>query len=495
MAIGPTIENLRKKRAEEAALLEMLYALPTPTGGFDVNTPAELAQLETRGLRGREPYSERGMDFGRQRPDRGTIDVMPQQPAEFYAREVSRGLLGPRATNDLFGYPQGTGNLVGDILTGGGMLGAIGATAPLTAWDAGAAAARGDYGDAALKSVFSLLEGAGLGELATGARGLRAVANEFPEAAQEVGQRVRGFLADESGSVPLPLGKPTLDVSRRDASDIFGAGSERVRYTDPNSGGTIEVVVRPDGSASVLELEVPEAFRGRGIGQTLQARALQDFPKMGGQVSSKAAATTAYRLGRRPQGNPDATLDDVFAAIDDMSSVNMVSPAMQTTPAQARGFLAGENGALRLFGGGVADPTNTGWTFRDMRKPDLSHEENKRLQSMFDRTAWQETELPIGRMIATQPTVNADFATTLSSQDRLPVVVQKGNELFVRDGHHRLVKAAQAGKTKAKVALLNLDPRTETPLLDYRKPAPWSAEDDALLAELMSMGLLSGERR
>lgn len=357
MAIGPTIENLRKKRAEEAALLKMLYALPTPTGGFDVNTPAERRQLAEIGLRGGEPYSDGRMDYGRQRPVQETIDVMPQQPAEFYAREVSRDLFGERATNDLFGYPQGTGNLVGDILTGGGMLGAIGATAPLTAWDAGAAAARGDYGDAALKSAFSLLEGAQLGELATGARGLRAVANEFPEAAQKVGQRVRGFLADESGS--LPLGKPTLDVSRRDASDIFGAGSERVRYTDPNSGGTIEVVVRPDGSASVLELEVPEAFRGRGIGQTLQARALQDFPKMGGQVSSKAAATTAYRLGRRPQGNPDATLDDVFAAIDDMSSVNMVSPAMQTAPTQTRGFLAGESGSVPLpFSSTLPAPRN-----------------------------------------------------------------------------------------------------------------------------------------
>lgn len=211
MAIGPTIENLRKKRAEEAVLLEMLYALPTPTGGFDINTPAERRQLAERGLRGGEPYSEAGMDFGRQRPDRGTIDVMPQQPAEFYAREVSRDLFGERATNDLFGYPQGTGNLVGDILTGGGMLGAIGATAPLTAWDAGAAAARGDYGDAALKSVFSLLEGAGLAELATGARGIRAVANEFPEAAQEVGQKVRGFLTDEVRPAPA-FGKNWTDV-------------------------------------------------------------------------------------------------------------------------------------------------------------------------------------------------------------------------------------------------------------------------------------------
>ena len=127
-----------------------------------------------------------------------------------------------------------------------------------------------------------------------------------------------------------PQASSGFDVTRRDASNIFGEGTERVRYTDPQSGGTIEVVTRPNGSASVLELEVPEEFRGQGIGQRLQERVMQDFPEMGGQVSSKAAATTAYRLGRRPPGQPDATLDDVFAIIDDMSSVNLVSPEMQT---------------------------------------------------------------------------------------------------------------------------------------------------------------------
>lgn len=219
MAIGPTIENLRRKRADEAALLEMLYSLPTPTGGVEVNTPAERRQLAERGLRGGEPYSDGRMDYGRRRPNQGTIDVMPQQPAEFYAREVSRDILGPRATNDLFGYPQGTGTMVGDMLAGGGLLGLVGAKAPLTAWDAGTAAAQGNYGDAALKSAFSLLEGAGLGELATGARGIKAVASEFPEAAQEVGQRVRGFLTDESGSVPLPFSS-SLPTPRNEAEAI-----------------------------------------------------------------------------------------------------------------------------------------------------------------------------------------------------------------------------------------------------------------------------------
>lgn len=142
----------------------------------------------------------------------------------------------------------------------------------------------------------------------------------------------------EAPPASAPKAAP-LDVSRRDASNIFGEGSERVRYTDPQSGGTIEVVVRPDGSASVLELEVPEASRGQGIGQTLQERVMQDFPVMGGQVSSKAAATTAYRLGRRPPGKPNATLEEVFADIDEMSSVNMVSPAMQERLAPAAPIL------------------------------------------------------------------------------------------------------------------------------------------------------------
>lgn len=127
----------------------------------------------------------------------------------------------------------------------------------------------------------------------------------------------------------LGQSKTAFDVSRKDASEIFGAGAERVMYKDPKSGGTMEVLAKPDGTASVLSLEVPETSRGKGIGQSLQAQVMQDFPEMMGQVSSKAAAKTAYRLGRRPPFNPDATLDDVYKMMDENSSVNLVSPEMQ----------------------------------------------------------------------------------------------------------------------------------------------------------------------
>ena len=120
-----------------------------------------------------------------------------------------------------------------------------------------------------------------------------------------------------------------FDVTKRDASEIFGEGAQRFKYTEPKSGGSIDVLARPDGTASVLELQVPDKFRGKGIGESLQKQVLQDFPDMQGQVSSKAAATTAYRLGRRPVDMPDATLKDVHKMIDEDSSVNMISPQMQ----------------------------------------------------------------------------------------------------------------------------------------------------------------------
>jgi predicted GNAT family acetyltransferase len=219
--------------------------------------------------------------------------------------------------------------------------------------EAGQALSEGDRRAAALLAAGGLLgvvPGAGDALARPVIAAGRKVASAIPSEAIYAGRSLaegdmRGVLdAFTPGRPAQGLGADAVkpfDIRRSDASQIFGEGSERVRYTDPTSGGAMEVVVRPDGSASVLELEVPEASRGRGVGQSLQAQVLQDYPKMGGQVSSKAAAKTAYRLGRRPYGQPDATLDDVFAIMDDMSSVNLISPAAQPqmlpparTPAQ-----------------------------------------------------------------------------------------------------------------------------------------------------------------
>ena len=136
-----------------------------------------------------------------------------------------------------------------------------------------------------------------------------------------------------------------------DVSDTFGEGAKSVTYTDPDSGGFIEVVQRKDGPTSVLALEVPEQFRGSGIGQELQAAAMADNPMLQGQVSSKAAAVGAYRLGRRPVGKPNATLEEVFSIIDDQSSVLMKRP----DPNQAAGA-AMDAAQARYFETGQFEP-------------------------------------------------------------------------------------------------------------------------------------------
>ena len=104
-------------------------------------------------------------------------------------------------------------------------------------------------GDAAAKAVKA------------GARGLLDTAKRV-----EVDPNTMGSLL---GNVRL---KPKVDfaVTRKDASGTFGEGSERVRYTDPKSKATMEIVVRPDGSASVLDLMGPEGSTGKGSGQRLQ---------------------------------------------------------------------------------------------------------------------------------------------------------------------------------------------------------------------------------
>lgn len=136
-------------------------------------------------------------------------------------------------------------------------------------------------------------------------------------------------LANPTGLGGKDLAMNAFNIEKTDASNIFGQGAQQIRYTDPNSGGFIKVVQKPDGTASVLGLEVPKEFQGTGVGKKLQAQIMADFPTMEGQVSSKAAAKNAYNLGRRPIGNPNASLKDVLKMIDEDTSVNLVSPNMQ----------------------------------------------------------------------------------------------------------------------------------------------------------------------
>jgi GNAT superfamily N-acetyltransferase len=112
----------------------------------------------------------------------------------------------------------------------------------------------------------------------------------------------------------------------KEAPSVFGEGARQVDFIDQETGSKLSVIERNDETSSVIDLFVPEEHRGKGIGFKLQQQAMNEIPNLMGQVSSKAAAVNAYRLGRRPAVNPDATLEETLALIDQDSSVNMLSP-------------------------------------------------------------------------------------------------------------------------------------------------------------------------
>jgi hypothetical protein len=149
-----------------------------------------------------------------------------------------------------------------------------------------------------------------------------------------LGTKVGSGLLDEAVSGIKQLVKKAED---------FLPWDEEVTYLDEATNGVITLAKFPDGRTSVIKLEVPEEFRGKGVAKKLQAQAMNDNPNLTGQVSSKKAATSAYNLGRRPISNPNATLEEVYAAIDDMSSVNMATPdaikAFNSGASPVRGLL------------------------------------------------------------------------------------------------------------------------------------------------------------
>ncbi len=80
--------------------------------------------------------------------------------------------------------------------------------------------------------------------------------------------------------------------------------------------------------------------------------------------------------------------------------------------------------------------------------------------------------LPISRIYATQPFVNADFHEARErdrgDENDLPCVVKYNGRFYVTDGHHRLMDAAADGASSAPLRLYDLDGDTQLdfPLLD-----------------------------
>ena len=142
-----------------------------------------------------------------------------------------------------------------------------------------------------------------------------------------------------TGAAALAAGSDDADAGfvtqitksvKRQADENLPWANEIV-YTHEPSGGIMKLAEYPDGRVSTLELEVPEEHRRQGIGASLQEAAITEYPEMMGQVSSQSALKSAYRLGRRPVGNPEASLEDALRLQAEATSVNMQRPVNANT--------------------------------------------------------------------------------------------------------------------------------------------------------------------
>ena len=143
----------------------------------------------------------------------------------------------------------------------------------------------------------------------------------------------RGALGTGGGRMVQPdVERFNVVKSQPRPAEYIEPSSLMYSYSEPGSGGYMNVVTRPSGprSASVIDLYVPEEYRGKGVAKALQSKVLDDFPSLAGQVSSKAAAKNAYNAGRRMAGNETATLAEIYKKIDDESSVNLWTPEDKT---------------------------------------------------------------------------------------------------------------------------------------------------------------------
>ena len=228
----------------------------------------------------------------------------------------------------------------------------------------------------------------------------------------------------------------------------------------------------------LLDQQRPMSFSGKRTATPYQGITAMDAARFVAEatpiIGDAMAAKEVYDELQKPDPN--------YAMVAALGGAALVGLVPGLGDAMAAGIKKGARGlldtakrievdpnALGMSFGNIklnpkADPTQTGWTFRDVEKPTLNKEENRRVSALTSRVE----EVPINQIYATQPTVNPDFSTTSSSAGELPFVVRKNGKMFVQDGHHRLTKVAEEGVQNAKVRFIDLDGAdTSTPLLDY----------------------------
>ena len=124
----------------------------------------------------------------------------------------------------------------------------------------------------------------------------------------------------------------------------------------------------------------------------------------------------------------------------------------------------------------MPDPINVAGIFHDVTGKPFNSDRTavRRLNQLLKLEEHMLVILPIDKLRATQPTVNADYKEAalrhLPGESTFPPATVKYKSIYyITDGHHRLVALHFMGATRALVRLYALDGDTQTdmPILDF----------------------------
>jgi len=262
-----------------------------------------------------------------------------------------------------------------------------------------------------------------------------------------------------------PYGEGLLSEEPTRFEDMYAPVATGLMFA-PGSGVADVFGLAP--SASTPGEYEPSMMSNIGSGQYVDA-GLQGLGLLGDAFM--AAGTVVPPLipvgaaMKAPRAAKVASTADVFSEVADFpdltKSEKMVVAASSAPPEQVAG--------LGRVVTEPIDPQNMAASkarFDQLREMTSGYEQERakarivRLDDGTDAIQYMEPpatvqSVPISQLKATQPGLLSGGDATLTEGP--PLVVKKGGEFFVRDGHHRLARMIEAGADVADVRVVDLD--------------------------------------
>ena len=288
--------------------------------------------------------------------------------------------------------------------------------------------------------------GGNFGEAAAaGGLGLAAIALPGPDVGK--GGKVRAAIGGEKGINGYPYKGGQFLPSTNQAPGLFTIGGKKVKARELEvEPGRREA--QPSAGAIPIYPQVT-AYAKRGADGKFEL-----LPNVKDATGKPVTADS-------PSGVGELTWGEMIDAYH--GGQRWFEPGVKAADEAAEGITA-YHGSPQLPPQALTpDGVQTGWVFRDVDRgglhyPAVSKSQMRAMNRSTDLEDWDEVEVPIRGMFATQNRVNNDFSEAASKRSGdLPLAVRVNGKIYLRDGHHRVVAAAASGKQTAKIRLVDVD--------------------------------------